>query len=162
MRAVERPDAELDPASPLEEMGLEEDVVDVVAGVSLVAGETDGRIYVRGKIGVDLDEAPAASLVPVVRPPRRAGDVRDGERFVVGQFETLLRPPARLRDRGREDGIEPLPRNDEALPEPLDAIEERPLAGRHDRFETGDRLETLRLVVRRRLGVVDGPRLLVE
>ncbi|MCX5753718.1 MAG: hypothetical protein NTW97_08765 [Candidatus Krumholzibacteria bacterium] len=116
----------------------------------------------RRKIRVDLDHAAVRALVPVVRAPRLAGNVFDGERFVLGKSDVLLCPLSGLGDRRREDGIEPVLRNNEILLEPLEPIEKRSLSGRHERIDPAERLAETPLVGTRRDGVVERIRFFIE
>ncbi len=65
-----------------DEVLLEQRVVDVMAGVPLVARQVDGAIDVNRQIGVDLDQAAIVALIPVVATPRLVRHVLDGEALV--------------------------------------------------------------------------------
>ena len=159
--AEERVDRELDPAAVVDEVLFEQGVVDVVAGVTLVTGEIDGAVDVDREVGVDLDEAVEAALVPVVATPGFVGDVLDLETLVRREVDVEAGLLASLLDRGAEDGVELVDGNDELVAEGLVAGDEAPLAGQEGLELIEDGLEVL-VGVRRSDGVVEGERFLVE
>jgi hypothetical protein len=142
-------------------MFLEQGVVDVVARIAFVAGKIDRPIDIDGQIGVDLDDAAEAALVPVVRAPRLAGDVLDGELLVRRQRDMCLRSRAAFADRCGEDGVKLLARNDELLPEVLVPLDERARTGKSP-IELGYQVGEVRFGKRGRRGVVQYAGFLVE
>ena len=142
-------------------MLFEQRVVDVVAGIALVTGQVDGAIDVDRQVGVDLDQAGEAALVPVVGAPRLVLHVGDGEALARGQGQVRLGPSAALANRRLEHGVELVGRDDERLAERF--VAGRHVAGPADarRHRVDHRLKR-RLVVARRHRVVELPRFLVE
>ena len=95
-------------------------------GIALVTGEIDRAVDEDRQVRVDLDQAVKVALIPVVAAPRLAGDVLDRElsrRPAAAGARAVRR--AALRDRRLEDRVELVARDDELLPERLDAIGER-------------------------------------
>src|SRR6478672_7985622 len=93
--------------------------------VPLVAGQVDRAIDVNREVGVHLDQAAKASLIPVVAAPGFVRDVFDREPLISGEPDVLDRLfPARPYG-ALENAIEPVARHDEPSPERLVAIDER-------------------------------------
>ncbi len=101
LRREERVDRELDPAAVPHQVLLEQHVVDVMARVALVTRQIDGPVDEHRQVGVDLDEALVAALVPVVGAPRLVLDVGHGEGLARRQGDVRKRPAPALGDGGR-------------------------------------------------------------
>ena len=84
---VDEQDRRLQPALPVDQVGLLPGVLEVVARVGLVG---DVWTSVRGadrQVRVDVDPRAAAAVEPVVAAPRLVGDERDPQVLAVGQPE---------------------------------------------------------------------------
>ena len=143
-------------------MLLEQRVVDVMAGIALVAGEIDRAIDRDRQIRVDLDHAGEVALVPVVGAPRFAGDVLDGERLAARERQMLDGAGAAALDRGAEHGVDLVARNHVSVPERRVAIDERARARQQPLERRRAPAWNSAVGLRRRLGVVEAHRLLVE
>ena len=85
---------------------LEQQVVDVVAGVALVRGQVDGAVDEDGQVRVDLDQALQIALVPVVATPGLARHVFQRERLFGRHLQLRGGAPARFRDGSLEYRVE--------------------------------------------------------
>ncbi len=161
LRREERVNGKLGPAASTHQVLLEQGVVDVVARISLVAGQVHRAVDEDRQVRVDLNETVEAALVPVVAAPRLVGDVFDDEALAGRQLDVLSGAPPAFGDRRLEHGIEPVAGNDEALPEGLHPSRQHAFA-RHQLIEPVENLLKVRGTVGRRHRVVKSFRLLVE
>ncbi len=152
---------ELNPAALADQALLEQCVVHVVAGIPLVAREIDGAVDVDRQVRVDLDQAAIAALVPVVTAPWLVLHVFHGKGLAVRQAHVCQRAGAALGDGPIEDARQPIGRDDKLLAVRVVALHERSAAGKQpaDFIERG---LIVRVGMRRRDGVVQGLRLLIE
>ena len=79
LRREQRIDRELLPAPAANQRVLEQHVVDVMAGIALVACEVEDAIEMDRQVGIHLDQTPVTALVPVVAAPRLVLHVFDRE-----------------------------------------------------------------------------------
>src|SRR5712671_3628403 len=96
-------------------MLLEQHVVDVVAGIALVAREIDGAVDIDRQIRVDLDQAAVVALIPVVAAPRLVRDVLDREGLGGWQLDVRQRAATPLGNRTLEHAGNTVVRDDEPL-----------------------------------------------
>src|SRR5690606_28963744 len=104
---------------------------------------------------VDLDQAPAVALVPVVAAPRFVGHELEGEALALGELDPFGGPAPGLGDRGPEDSVDPLSGDDEIATEPFEPVDQRALAGEPCLEAVEDFPETA-FGVGRRDGIVEG------
>ena len=113
------------------------------------------------QVGVHLDDAAVAALVPVVATPGFVTDELDLEPLAGGQRDSLSRLAPALGDGRVEHRPEAVSRHDELLAESVEPVGKRPVAW-HQRLELRDRVGEVRLGMGGRHRVVERGRLLVE
>ena len=154
-------DRDLDPAPVPEQRLLEAGVVDVVAGIALVAGEVHRAIHRDREVEVDLNQAVEVALVPVVGVPGSPLHVLQVESLAVGQRHVGPGAGPAGRDRGAEDGVHPAGGNDHPVAEALEAPSQWS-AARQQRIEPGQQRVEVGVGEVRRRHVVQRLRLLIE
>ena len=94
----------------------------MVPRVGFVTTKIDRPVDMDGQIGVDLNQAVAVSLVPVVTTPRFVGDILETEALALRQRKMGCAAFATLDDGGIENRLEPIRGDDELLTKRLDTI----------------------------------------
>src|SRR5438093_13060380 len=94
-------------------------------GISFVTGQVERAIDVNRQIGVDLNHAPVAALIPVVAAPGLVRDVLDGERLHRRKADVGERPGAAFGDGAIEYAREAIARNNEVPAERFVALTRR-------------------------------------
>ena len=154
LRRVKRIDHIFDPAAPAGELLLKKCIEGMMARIAFVAAEIDGSVDPDRKVGIDLDEAVIIPLVPVVAGPALVGDEFQGEAFAIRQVDMADGAPPAFRDRRAHHLVEPVRRDHEAIPEGLEAIDDRaasrqqPVDPGKGRVEVGQRPKLRRHAVK--------------